>query len=312
MRSLQFGLLLSALAGLCVADNASAQGVHLNLGGVHLDFGDPHGHRYYHDHHRGYHPDYPPYSRRSYWYYRSPSYDRYRDPWYDDEAYEPPIRLYSRSTPRHVVEEPEITPEQILAEMSWGELATSLREATQALDQQLERLRTGEGWQRYLQISRLAEHFESASDQTPNAEERQMLLAVVERFDATADNEEFAMIARLPGFRFIQAALTEYVQPAQARTRNQLTISYTNLTRRLDSMRNGQTWVQYLALPAGDAEQVEPDKWREALGRYEETAANESYRVISELREFVATRRRLTAYVATLDEVAPPRTAETD
>ena len=90
-----------------------------------------------------------------------------------------------------------------LSAMDDASLLAALRELTSRFDARLARLKTGAGWQRYLRLSEPA-----LSDPGANLDPLQRALA---RFDAVADNPEYAKIAGLPSFIATKAALRQVV-----------------------------------------------------------------------------------------------------
>ncbi len=94
------------------------------------------------------------------------------------------------------------TAEELLA-MDDRTLFTTLNDLFHALDARLSRLTTGAGWQRHLLVPSRVLNAPAA-----NLDELQQTLA---RFDAVADNPEYAKIAGLPSFIATKAALRQTV-----------------------------------------------------------------------------------------------------
>lgn len=97
------------------------------------------------------------------------------------------------------------------AAMDEEQLNRALQGISQSLHDRLNRFDTGQTWQRYLRLP------ESAVDASLPATERTAALAtLLERFRKVTANPQYSMIARLPAFIAMEAALNEAVSRPQA------------------------------------------------------------------------------------------------
>ena len=103
--------------------------------------------------------------------------------------------------------------QQELAAMDDAALFAALREISSLLDLRLARLKTGAGWQRYLGLSEeaLGGPAAEAKGGVPPVVRIDLLQKVLIRFDRTADNPEYAMIATLPSFIATRAAIRQVI-----------------------------------------------------------------------------------------------------
>jgi len=115
-------------------------------------------------------------------------------------GYGPPVIVERRYT------EPTYATAADFAVMDTDQLHLALRGISQSLHDRLSRFDTGETWQRYLRLP------EAAVDQSLPAGERTASLAtLLDRFHRIAADPQYSMIARLPAFVAMEAALNEAV-----------------------------------------------------------------------------------------------------
>jgi hypothetical protein len=99
-----------------------------------------------------------------------------------------------------------------LANLDDARLLAALADISNRLDARLARYKTGAGWQRYL---RLPEEilaplgFSSHEDQETLQSKQETLRETLTRFEQVANNADFRIIARQPGFVATLAALRE-------------------------------------------------------------------------------------------------------
>jgi len=104
-----------------------------------------------------------------------------------------------------------------LREMSkpaWERQRRQLAEASGELDQQLESLRTGEGWKKHLALpTEIFEtsHWSDKGEPEVSDSDAEQLRVVLARFDKVSRSEQYSQIARLPAFRATHEILEVYM-----------------------------------------------------------------------------------------------------
>ncbi len=102
--------------------------------------------------------------------------------------------------------EPSFPTAADLAAMDAEQLAQALQAISQSLHNRLRRFDTGDTWQRYLRLP------DTAIDMSLPPEERMAALAeLLNRLRGVAADPQYPMIARLPAFNAMEAALNEAV-----------------------------------------------------------------------------------------------------
>ena len=119
---------------------------------------------------------------------------------YYEPGYGPPVMVERR------VAEPTYATAADFAAMDAEQLDQALRGISRSLHDRLSRFDTAETWQRYLRLP------EAAVDATVPADERIATLAkLLDRFHKIAADPQYSMIARLPAFVAMEAALNEAI-----------------------------------------------------------------------------------------------------
>jgi len=119
---------------------------------------------------------------------------------YYGPGYGPPVLVERR------VAEPTYATAADFAAMDAEQLDQALRGISQSLHDRLSRFDTAETWQRYLRLP------EAAVDASVLADERIAALAkLLDRFHKISADPQYSMIARLPAFVAMEAALNEAV-----------------------------------------------------------------------------------------------------
>lgn len=117
---------------------------------------------------------------------------------YYEPVYGPPIYTESRAM------EPQFPNAADLAAMSDEQIQQALPAIAQNLHDRLGRFDTGDTWQRYLRLG------EEATDPSAPLDARTAAIAtLLERFRKIAADPRYSMIARLPAFTAMEAALNE-------------------------------------------------------------------------------------------------------
>jgi hypothetical protein len=122
------------------------------------------------------------------------------DYYYYGPEYPPPVRVE-----RRIVR--QAYPDAIeFAAMSDAELERAIFGISQDLYNDLRRFNTGSTWQRYLRLP------DAMLDRgTPAGERIEATITLLERFYKISDDPQYSMIARVPSFVAMQAALNEAV-----------------------------------------------------------------------------------------------------
>jgi hypothetical protein len=119
----------------------------------------------------------------------------------------PPGGYYGPEYPPPYVErrvvEPQFPTASDLAAMNDEQLSQALRAIAQSLHNRLNRFDTGATWQRYLRLP------EEAVVSTPSDERTAAVATLLDRFHKIAAEPQYSMIARLPAFIAMEAALNE-------------------------------------------------------------------------------------------------------
>jgi hypothetical protein len=116
-----------------------------------------------------------------------------------DEYYGPPPGYIERR-----VVEPRFPTAADLAAMNDEQLRQALRAIAQSLHNRLSRFDTGHTWQRYLRLPE-----EVVAETTPADARTAAIATLLERFGKVAGEPQYSMIARLPAFVAMEAALNE-------------------------------------------------------------------------------------------------------
>ncbi len=207
------------------------------------------------------------------------------------------------------------------ASLDWRALRRMLRSGAIRLEEELDRIPTGEGWKGYLRTTMLYEMAADESNRPPDPEAVEALRDALRRYEATSATRQSRQIASLAGFGTVHAALRELVIPPLHRLRRQLAESARDLERALMRLDTGSEWVRYLQLPdeiffgesSADPRPPLPpstDRTRqqgslrliEALARFDTVSHDPDFRAIRELPAFKTTHDRLAMYVALLSE----------
>jgi hypothetical protein len=125
--------------------------------------------------------------------------------YYDD--YPPPVVME-----RRIIEPAYLTAAEFAA-MSDDQLNLALPAISEVLHRQLTRFNTGGSWQRYLRLPR-----ESVDVSLAPEERLAARAATLERFQKVAADPQYPMIARLPAFQAMLAALNEGVARSDSAT----------------------------------------------------------------------------------------------
>lgn len=102
------------------------------------------------------------------------------------------------------VAEPQFPTAADLAAMSDEQLRQALRAIAQSLHNRLSRFDTGDTWQRYFRLQE-----EVVAPSTPPDARTAAIATLLERFRKVAAAPQYSMIARLPAFTAMEAALNE-------------------------------------------------------------------------------------------------------
>lgn len=100
--------------------------------------------------------------------------------------------------------------ESDLRAMEDGQLVATLAGVSEQLHDQLGKLTTGEGWQRYLQLPEVANTM--SRNAGPRTLDVDHLADTLERFDSVSAEEDYEMIATMPSFEATHAALRHVVR----------------------------------------------------------------------------------------------------
>jgi hypothetical protein len=123
---------------------------------------------------------------------------------YYEPGYGPPVIVERR------LAEPTYATAADFAAMDEEQLNRALQGISQSLHDRLNRFDTGQTWQRYLRLP------EAAVDASlPVAERAAALTTLLDRFHKIAADPQYSMIARLPAFVAMEAALNEAVARTQ-------------------------------------------------------------------------------------------------
>ncbi|NLX94554.1 MAG: hypothetical protein GXY83_00105 [Rhodopirellula sp.] len=101
--------------------------------------------------------------------------------------------------------------------LGWQALRRMFRSGAFRLDEQLDGMATGGGWQDYLQTKRLRELLPHDIDAPPDAATVEVLRDVLQRFDAAGENPSFRAVTSLSGFGTVHAALRQLTIPPEQR-----------------------------------------------------------------------------------------------
>jgi hypothetical protein len=104
---------------------------------------------------------------------------------------------------RRIVE-PQFPTAADLARMDDEQLIQALRAIAQSLHNRLSRFDTGDTWQRYLRLPE-----EAVDPSAPPDARTEAIAALLDRFQKIAADPQYPMIARLPAFTAMEAALNE-------------------------------------------------------------------------------------------------------
>jgi len=119
---------------------------------------------------------------------------------YDDHAYHAEVFAQPRAAETAFPSAAE------LRGMTSEQLNITLQDLSQRLHIRLQRFDTGQTWQNYLQLSP-----ESIDPATPADKRAADLIELLERFHKIAADPQYPMIARLPEFQAMEAAVNEAV-----------------------------------------------------------------------------------------------------
>jgi hypothetical protein len=199
--------------------------------------------------------------------------------------------------------------------MDWTWLAEAVRSNLRRLDSDLSRFPSGDFWKTSLKTAEIASLVQSTGNGPPNEVTRRRLAEIAAAYDSVGNAAEVNRIVNLASFQSLRASLLEYATPAELRLRKQLSLSAADLNRALARFKTGPGWQQYLTLvPGGVLSTTElalskpaPPlaNLEDASNRFDSVAANEEFRVISEVREFGQTRQLLADYVAARRSQSP-------
>jgi hypothetical protein len=107
---------------------------------------------------------------------------------------------------------PALPPAKPLNQLSWSELRAELLARTNHLEDQLAGLTTGETWVTYLDLATIRRESSSGSNEPPDPAALKTMQDVLAKFEKTAANSEYRVIARRSGFAAVQDALAEFVK----------------------------------------------------------------------------------------------------
>lgn len=216
---------------------------------------------------------------------------------------------------------PPVPTDDQLQGISWRELRAVLRYGSEQFTAELDRLKTGDGWKKHFRLDKQTGLVADDIDAPPSAGDRDALLAIQQRYNKVAANQQYKSIQRMWGFQTVHIALGEYLKPIELRQRTRLAQSARQLDSALDQWSVGHTWQIYLALPdeiIADAEtpaaprETEPqvDPLQKVLGRFDKISHDPQYQEIAGLRQFKATHQLLAEYAA--QQIPPPVESEGD
>jgi hypothetical protein len=217
-----------------------------------------------------------------------------------------------------------------LSQMSWLHLRQHVRSAASRLDAELARMADGDVWQHYLRPQAVLQLVANDVDRAPLPSEAAQSKNLLRVFDATASNRQLAHIMDLPGFHDVRAGLRQLSAASADRQddlvepvalRGQLAQSAMRLDGELRRFASSPALRNYLELPvevyARDgttdstiAEMNDPAAFELVLGRYDRVHRSPKYRDVASLESFRTTRRLLSDYVASLQNVAPAPTIQ--
>lgn len=276
---------------------------------------------------------------RSYWNGPSNWYgDRYWSRGWGVGVYTQPSYVYP-SNPVIITEPQTVQPSssgkspvptrEQLAEMPGFELQGLLLYAVDQLDNQLGGLSTGGDWRSYLKVEELRQIVpvppeppaQGSTEQQPPADQpnpfteeqvRRQLADILKKYDSTHQNQDFRQINQLWGFRTTRLVLQEVVIPPAERLRKQLPMAVKLLKEDLQKYETGTGWQKHLrladteriaALPAAEVAPADRNLVQVLVGIFDSTAADQSYKTVSEMPGFRWTHYVLRSY---LDELGRP------
>jgi len=197
-----------------------------------------------------------------------------------------------------------------VAQMSRDAQRTLLRQALQALDDQLTPMEVGAGWKRYLQTEKLGYHLWNGrgTDLTPSA--RVKLQQIAERFGSVASSDQYSFLRNAWGFQTIHAALGEYAMSGVDRSRRKVQGSLAPFKSALGRTSTGDSWNKFLkvadvtriAQGRGGVAPNDMDLLREIAKRFDQASDAEEYPVLNRMRGFSATREHVNQLLQQADQ----------
>ncbi|MDH3719491.1 MAG: hypothetical protein OES79_15325, partial [Planctomycetota bacterium] len=173
-----------------------------------------------------------------------------------------------------------------------------LRLALVSLEEDLDSLRGGEGWKKYLHLRSLLRLIASQPDNFPVQSDRVKLQTIADQYDEVQRNETYRTISQLWGFQMLRNGLRAYAAEPNERDRQLVRAHAARLQRSLNSVQRGSGWIDYFQLDdlvklAQSKEDPSPAARKILSGmseRLDEVAKNPDYRKISQMNGFEATR----------------------
>ncbi|HEX5104626.1 MAG TPA: hypothetical protein VFV87_12485 [Pirellulaceae bacterium] len=198
---------------------------------------------------------------------------------------------------------PRIPSAAEVASMSSHQQRAELRQALARLDEELDRLPTGAAWKVYLQTSALGSALWSRpeSEPEPDADTRDILRDIAERYEQVQKEPSYGAVSRLTGFQLARAILPEYATSQMEKSQRSLRTSLATFSSSLSRLSTAAAWAEHLKTEelqrlASRSKELEPadtEIIRAIAERYDQAQRNPAYRQVTSSAGFAESREFL-------------------
>lgn len=197
-----------------------------------------------------------------------------------------------------------------------------LLQALNALEEDFARSPNGDDWSRHLQLETIAKLI-TEGEQAPDATTRARLRSIVQLFDGVAANMDYRAVSELTSFNVLHAGLHEFSAEEIDRSRRQVSITASVLSKSLDAWTSGERWREYLQLSwlIGTDEEMQIDlearlvRFEKLFDKFNRVQSDDQFQIVTQpgefgraheaLRDFVGRLRNLVAEIQQAEQSSP-------
>lgn len=215
----------------------------------------------------------------------------------------------------------QMTPDEFSG-LPLGRQRELLLQALNALEEDFARSPNGDDWSRHLQLETIAKLI-TEGEQAPDATTRARLRSIVQLFDGVAANMDYRAVSELTSFNVLHAGLHEFSAEEIDRSRRQVSITASVLSKSLDAWTSGERWREYLQLSwlIGTDEEMQIDlearlvRFEKLFDKFNRVQSDDQFQIVTQpgefgraheaLRDFVGRLRNLVAEIQQAEQSSP-------